>query len=136
MDWFRGDKQAAFNTIQRADREALSAPLEKLEPTLGEEARPGPEDMLVVGRVNNPYDFKSIRLARPLESEPAEGARVELELNFHDGHKGSAWMVWDGARWLVELPLSADAEPNLGSKTPAEQDNAPRQKSSDEPTDD
>lgn len=105
MDWFRGERKAAFSTIVEADRAALIAPLEELKASGSSDAVPEDYEMLVVGRVNNPYDFKSIELAQPLRSAPQSGQKVELRLNFHDGHQGSATMVWTGEQWRVDLPI-------------------------------
>lgn|GEM_PF-2129174 len=107
MDWFRGEQENAFAAIVEADRAALMAPLQQLKATHGADALPEDYQMLVVGRVNNPYDFKSIVQEKPLESAPASGQEVELTLNFHDGRVGSATMVWSGERWLVHLPVNA-----------------------------
>lgn len=117
MDWFRGEQQRAFEAIVESDRAALMAPLEQLKATHGADALPEDYQMLVVGRVNNPYDFKSIVPKQRLEAAPASGQQVELTLNFHDGRTGSATMVWSGERWLVDLPINAD-EAGGGSETP------------------
>lgn len=119
MDWFRGERDNAFEAIVESDRAALTAPLEDLNKTHGEGVLPEDYQALVVGRVNNPYDFKSIAPKEPLTSAPEVGQKLELTLNFHDGHTGSATMVWSGERWLVDLPLEAGAAP--APPAPAEQ---------------
>lgn len=115
MDWFRGERESAFDTIVASDREALMAPLKELQKTHDAESLPEAYQMLVVGRVNNPYDFKSIEPSERLSAAPEPGQRLELTLNFHDGHTGSATMVWSGERWLVALPLGDAEVPEQGA---------------------
>jgi hypothetical protein len=133
MDWFQGEREAAFAAIVASDREALSAPLEKLKSEIDAEELPDKADMLVVGRVNNPYDFESIRPSTPLESAPEIGQRVELSLNFHDGREGTATMVWSGEKWLVDLPLKSTGEPSADDAASNATEQKPEQDSEKTP---
>jgi hypothetical protein len=128
MDWYRGEYEAAFETIALDDRERLTKPLETLEGKLDEENLPKKVDMLVVGRVDNPYDIKDVELAVALESAPEQGQEVTLDLTYHDGREGEATLVWSGERWLVDLPLEAGPVDD-GAQEP---DQAPSQAASED----
>lgn len=106
MHWFRNEREKAFDMIDRSDRDRLTEPLGKLRERLDESALPERNEMLVAGRVDNPYDVKSIDVTPELESAPAKGDRVELELAYQDGRSGSVTMVWRGDGWYVDLPES------------------------------
>lgn len=106
MHWFKDEREQAFEMIDPEDRERLTEPLEVLRNHLPESDQPKPEEMLVAGRVDNPYDIKSVDVDPPLESAPDAGQRVELELAYQDGRSGSATMVWREAQWFVDLPES------------------------------
>lgn len=109
-DWYRGDRQAAFEAIDPEDRQRLLEPLGRLHEVLDEEHLPDDSDMLVAGRVDNPYDVAKIEVDEPLETRPQEGQEVTLRLTYHDGRQGEAIMKWGGQRWYVDLPLSARDE--------------------------
>lgn len=106
MHWFKDEREQAFEMLDPKDRERLTEPLEVLRKHLPESDQPKPEEMLVAGRVDNPYDIKSVDVDPPLESAPDAGQRVELELAYQDGRSGSATMVWRDAQWFVDLPES------------------------------
>ncbi len=125
MDWYRGEYEAAFETIAPEDRKALTEPLDELEGKLDAGDLPKEADMLVVGRVDNPFDIKDIDLEDPLESAPQKGQKVTLELLYHDGRQGKATMIWGGERWYVDLPLEDQAGP------PAQQNTDDRQQDPD-----
>jgi hypothetical protein len=108
MDWYRGDHEAAFSTIAPADRQRLIEPLESLEGKLDDENMPDEVDMLVVGRVDNPYDVKDVELIGELRSAPKNGEKVTLNIGYHDGREGKATLVWGGEQWFVDLPIGAN----------------------------
>jgi hypothetical protein len=140
MDWYRGEYETAFETITPEDRRVLTKPLDELEGKLDAQDMPAKADMLVVGRVDNPYDIKDIDLAEPLETKPDKGQKVTLELVYHDGREGEATMIWGGDRWYVDLPLEQKAsEPApKDAQEPEPEGQAadkPEQPSADEETD-
>lgn len=104
MNWFRYDREAAFEMIAPEDRERLAASLEMVDEEIGEETLKAHE-MLVAGRVDNPYDLERIEADPELESAPDEGTEVTLTLIYHDGRTGDATMIWGGEQWYVDLPL-------------------------------
>lgn len=126
MDWYRGEYDRAFGTIVAEDRERLTAPLADLEGKVDKKNLPEESEMLVVGRVDNPYDIKDIELDEPLESEPDKGQKVNLVLKYHDGRTGSATVVWGGEKWFVDLPL-ADQEVEQEDEKPAAAPKTPEQ---------
>ncbi len=117
MDWFTGDRDAAFEAIAPADRKILTAPLGKLRSEVGNDDAPDKSDMIVRGHVDSPYTIKDIELHTPLNSAPHDGQTVRLDLTYYDGHTGTATMVWQGKRWYVDLPLQTSAKgPAAGAK--------------------
>jgi len=115
MHWFKNERKRAFDMIDPEDRERLTEPLKILRRHLSESERPNPDEMLVAGRVDNPYDIKSVDLDPPLERAPDRGDRVKLELDYQDGRSGSATMVWRDQQWFVDLAESTSSEPNVPS---------------------
>ena len=105
MHWFKNDRSGAFELIAPEDRDLLEEPRDELAKHLSREDLPSPGQMLVAGRVDNPYDIKSIEVEPTLESKPQKGERVTLELSYQDGRSGEATMVWAGDGWYVDLPL-------------------------------
>jgi len=114
MHWFKDERDEAFGMLDPEDRERLTEPLEALRDQLDSSELPKPEEMLVAGRVDNPYDIKSIEVTPNLDGPPEAGDRVELALSYHDGRSGSATMVWRGEAWFVDLPES-EGRPAAGS---------------------
>lgn len=104
LDMYMNKRESAFEALTAEDRERLTQALEELEGDVPEDALPEQTQMLVTGRVDNPYDLKDIEFDHDLTEEPAEGERVELELVYHDGREGTAAVVWGGDRWYVDLP--------------------------------
>jgi hypothetical protein len=134
MDWYRGEDEAAFASIAPDDRQRLTEPLEELEGKLDSEDLPEKVDMLVVGRVDNPYDIKDVKLEGELQSAPKEGQEVTLAITYHDGREGEARLVWGGERWFVDLPVAAETTESNGSDSAAEKepDPAPSKSASDD----
>lgn len=125
MHWFKNEQKQAFEMIRPEDREALTESLEFVDGKVDSEVLE-PHEMLVAGRVDNPYDLKDIEVEPKLESKPESGQQVTLTLVYHDGRSGRATMVWDGDRWLVDLPLEAtdgeeSASDESGGDPPAEE---------------
>lgn len=121
MNWFRYDREKAFEMIAPDDREVLTEPLDKVDEEIGSDVLE-PYEMLVAGRVDNPYDLERVDTNRELESRPEEGTTVELSLIYHDGRNGEATMVWKNDTWFVDLPLAGEAgaageEDATGSET-------------------
>lgn len=110
MHWFKGEREEAYAMIAPEDRKVLEAPLEELEGRLQGSKTPSAKEMLVAGRVDNPYDIKRIDAKPELESEPEPGTKVELTLSYQDGRSGSATMMWDGESWFVDLPLESSVD--------------------------
>jgi hypothetical protein len=108
MNWFRYDREKAFEMIAPEDRQALTRSLDEVSETLGGDVL-APHEMLVAGRVDNPYDLERVETSRELESRPEAGTRVELSLVYHDGRTGEATMVWRDDTWFVDLPLGDEA---------------------------
>ncbi len=133
MDWYRGEREAAFEAIAPDDRRELLEAYDTLENKLDAEDLPDKSDMLVAGRVDNPYDLAKIELEQPLESAPAEGDEVTLTLEYHDGREGNATLSWGGERWYVDLPLAG--EDSAGVPAEAEDDGADQPDEPDEPDD-
>lgn len=126
MHWFKNDRSGAFEMIAAEDRRVLEEPRDELAEHMEREDLPEPGQMLVAGRVDNPYDIKSIEVKPKLESKPDEGDRVTLELTYQDGRSGEATMVWQGDGWYVDLPLEGGG--NDGSQT----DDSPSTKGEEE----
>lgn len=121
MNWFRYDREKAFEMIAPDDREVLTGPLDTVDEEIGDDVLETHE-MLVAGRVDNPYDLERVETKRELESRPEEGTTVELSLIYHDGRNGEATMVWKNDTWFVDLPLAGEAgaaggEDATGSET-------------------
>ena len=104
-DWFRGERETAFESIAPQDRRVLVRSRDELRGKLDDEQLPSPDEMLIPGRVDNPYDLEKIEPETALKSAPTQGQQVTLSLSYHDGRKGQATMVWGGDRWYVDLPL-------------------------------
>ncbi|MFP4597342.1 MAG: hypothetical protein ACLFVJ_03770 [Persicimonas sp.] len=124
MDWYRGDREAAFEAIAPDDRRELLEAYDTLEEKLDAEHMPEKSDMLVAGRVDNPYDLSNIELEQPLESAPDDGDEVTLTLEYHDGREGNATLLWGGDRWYVDLPLAGEDTPDGSGEAEAETDGA------------
>jgi hypothetical protein len=105
----RGEDAAAWAMIAPADREALLKAREELVKRVGEEVAGPPERMLVVGDLDNEYDFKRIEVMDKLEQAPAEGQVIKLKLVYLDGREGYAQLIWQQERWFVDLPLEGSA---------------------------
>jgi hypothetical protein len=101
----RGEDEQAWAMIEESDRQQMLRAREALVKRVGEEVAGPPSRMLVVGDLDNPYDFKRIEVVDKLESAPTEGQRVRLKLIYLDGREGSAQLVWRAKRWFVDLPL-------------------------------
>ncbi len=110
MHWFHGEREKAFEMIVPDDREELTRPLETLESRLDDSSLPAPHEMLITGRVDNPYDIKSMELTETLGQRPESGTTVTIELSYHDGREGRAQLVWQDRQWYVDLPLESEAE--------------------------
>ena len=108
MHWFKNEQGAAYEMIHPDDRAALTESLSYVEERLGSEVL-APREMLVAGRVDNPYDLEDIESDPELEREPEEGTSVRLELIYHDGRSGEATVIWGGDQWYVDLPLEVEA---------------------------
>ena len=121
MHWFKNDRNAAFEMIEAEDRRSLEEPRDELAEHMNREDLPEAGEMLVAGRVDNPYDIKSIEVKPKLESKPDEGDRVTLKLSYQDGRSGEATMVWQGDGWYVDLPLEGrgDDGPEADDSPPA-----------------
>jgi hypothetical protein len=104
LDLYTGKRESAFESLTPEDRKRLTNAIEQLEGEVPEEALPKKTQMLVTGRVDNPYDLEDIEHEADLTDEPAEGEVVELTLEYHDGRTGQARVVWGGERWFVDLP--------------------------------
>jgi hypothetical protein len=111
MHWFKNERAKAFDMIVEEDRKALTAPRGVLREKLGEEQLAERQEMLVAGRVDNPYDIRSMDLKPPLEEAPAPGQTVTLDLEYQDGREGTARLTWTGDRWAIDLPLE-DSTPS------------------------
>lgn len=107
--WFENDRQRAFEMVDPEDRGKLEKPLEKVEERLGSQGDLKGSEMLVAGRVDNPYDVKSIEVDPQLEEKPDAGTRVRLRLTYQDEETGEASMVWRDGKWYVDLPLEESA---------------------------
>ncbi len=122
MNWFRYDRKKAFEMIAPNDREVLTQSLDVVNEEIGDEVLE-PHEMLVAGRVDNPYDLERVETERDLESRPEEGTTVDLSLVYHDGRNGEATMVWKNDTWFVDLPLAGEAGASAGeSETEPESD--------------
>ncbi|MGM0555637.1 MAG: hypothetical protein ACQEVA_04575 [Myxococcota bacterium] len=108
LDLYSGNRQAAFDALRQQDRERLTKALEELEGEVPEDALPDRTQMLVTGRVDNPYDFKDIEYEEEFDQEPKEGTVVKLQLVYHDGREGQARVIWGGDRWYVDLPEATE----------------------------
>lgn len=108
--WFENRREKAFEMIDPKDRRRLERPVKELEDELQNVDLFEANEMLVAGRVDNPYDVKSIEVEPKLESKPSTGDRFRLTLTYQDGDTGSATMVWRGDGWYVDLPLEFAAE--------------------------
>lgn len=118
MNWFRYDRKRAFEMIAPDDREVLTRSLEVVDEKIGDDVLE-PHEMLVAGRVDNPYDLERIETERELESRPEEGTVVDLSLIYHDGRNGEATMVWRDDTWFVDLPLAGE-EATGGDASPTD----------------
>lgn len=103
--WFENDRERAFEMVDPEDRRDLEKPLEEVEGRLGSRGDLEASEMLVAGRVDNPYDVKSIEVDPQLEAKPDAGTRVRLRLTYQDAETGEASMVWRDGEWYVDLPL-------------------------------
>lgn len=104
LDLYTGKRESAFNSLMEEDRQRLTKALDTLDADVAGDALPERAQMLVTGRVDNPYDFKDISFEEDLTEEPKVGTTVELKLEYHDAREGSARVVWSGERWHVDLP--------------------------------
>lgn len=104
LDLYTGNRKAAFDALVKEDRDRLTKALQELEGDVAKDALPKQAQMLVTGRVDNPYDLKDIEYDEEFDEEPEEGAVVELQLDYHDGREGRARVIWGGDRWYVDLP--------------------------------
>lgn len=109
MYWFKNERAKAFEMLVPEDREALAAPLDEIDGRLKEDVLPAPHEMLVAGRVDNPYDIKRMTVEPPLETKPEAGERITLKLAYQDGREGRARLVWSGEQWFVDLPLDGES---------------------------
>jgi hypothetical protein len=105
----RGEDAKAWDMIAPEDREALLAARAELVAKVGEQVAGPPEAMLVVGDLDNPFDFKRVVVEDKLEQAPVEGQVVRLKLIYLDGREGIAQLVWHQERWFVDLPLEGSA---------------------------
>lgn len=108
FDLFRGDAEAAFQRIAPEDRKVLVKAREGLK-GMSEADTPKDHEMLVIAGFDNPYDIKKMALETPLESAPAAGQSVVINLTYRDGRTGKATMKWSGEQWFVDLPLKGGA---------------------------
>ncbi len=108
MNWFQNNRSEAFEMLEPGDREVLTESLGLVDENL-DGGTPEPHEMLVAGRVDNPYDLARIEVDPKLKRPPEQGREVTLTLIYHDGRRGEATMVWGGERWYVDLPLGARA---------------------------
>jgi hypothetical protein len=109
MHWFHGESREAFEMIAPDDRERLTRPLDVLRERLDDGALPEEHEMLIAGRIDNPYDIKSMQASPTLESRPEPGTKVTLELEYHDQRTGRADVVWRDGQWYVDLPLAVSS---------------------------
>jgi hypothetical protein len=109
MHWFKNERARAFEMIVEEDRKVLTEPRDALRKKLGEEGLAERQEMLVAGRVDNPYDIRSMEVKPPLDEKPQAGESVTLDLKYQDGREGTAKLTWTGQRWAIDLPLEAQA---------------------------
>ena len=115
MQWFKGEQGSAYEMIHPDDRAVLTESLDYVEERLGSGVL-APREMLVAGRVDNPYDLEDIDPEPELERKPEKGTKVTLDLVYHDGRSGEAAVIWGGDRWYVDLPLEASKERAAGGE--------------------
>lgn len=109
MHWFKNERARAFEMIVEEDRQILTEPRDMLKARLGEDGLAKRQEMLVAGRVDNPYDIRSMEVKPPLDQKPQAGDSVTLDLKYQDGREGTAKLTWTGERWAIDLPLEAQA---------------------------
>jgi hypothetical protein len=107
--WFLGEDEKAFAMVAPSSREVIEAPRTDLVERVPEAAVPEPHEMLVVGRMDNPYRLKGIDTVRDLEAAPTDGETVGLVVEHIDGEKSHATMIWSDEQWFVALPVEGAA---------------------------
>ena len=104
MAWSQGSREKAYQMIDPEDRKVLEQPREELQAKLSEEATPSASEMLVVGRVDHPFDLESMTV-KDMPEQIASGDTVTLTLTYFDEREGEATMVWRQGEWFVDLPM-------------------------------
>ena len=104
LDVAMGQSEEAFEAIEPTDRAQLLAAREALG--VPDDAKPKPEEMLIVAGIDSAYDIKKIEVDPKLTEAPKPGTRVKLRLRYEGERVGEAFMIWSGERWFVDLPLN------------------------------
>lgn len=107
MNWTMGKKQRAFDSLVDEDQANIKTAHQSVEGLLKDaKTKPQVHDYFLGSGVATPFGLKKVSLANKLPESIKTGHQAKLLLEFHDGRKGDATMVWDGKRWRVKLDLA------------------------------